>query len=121
MEKKATKDLIEEKVYLGWMMLDDSVLTNAINKGVTPNEFSYPPHQMVFSAIFQLKLENRPVDLVTVANRLKEVGDLANIGGAMGLVILTQMAELYDGLIRLNNDFDNKAEDYGYGKDNSHD
>ena len=46
-----------------------------------PSDFYQTPHSLIFKAILALKAKGAVVDLVTVANQLKETGELKKAGG----------------------------------------
>ena len=52
------------------------------------NDFYKSAHQIIFSAIETLYSKSEPVDLVTLANSLQEMGSLEKIGGAAYLARL---------------------------------
>ncbi len=79
---------VEESV-LGAMMLEPSSVDIAMEY-LTPENFYAPRHRMIFEAISKLVEEHNPVDIVTVSSKLRELGKLEEVGGA---VVLTGMSE----------------------------
>ncbi len=80
---------IEQSV-LGAMMLD----TEAFGKAVEILDekcFYRPAHQMIFLAMRGLFNDTQPIDILTVAERLKAMGKLEEAGGAYYLTELTEM------------------------------
>lgn len=70
-----------EQSVLGSMILNReaiSIVTQMLKK----EDFYRPDHQEIFDAIVQISNENQPVDVITLAAKLKERGNLESIGGA---------------------------------------
>ena len=80
-----------EKVILGSMMLEQSAV-DAVAE-YAPDGFSEPRHKMIFEAISQLVEEHAQVDIISVAQKLKQEGNLEEVGGPVYLTELTQAAE----------------------------
>lgn len=78
---------IEEAV-LGALMLEQNALTAVIDI-LRPGVFYKPAHQRIFQAIYQLFGRSEPVDLLTVTNELKNMGELEVAGGAYFVSQLT--------------------------------
>jgi replicative DNA helicase len=77
-----------EAAVLGALMLEQDALTNAID--IVKEHFFYKPeNQIIFRAISQLFHESQPVDILTVTNKLRELGKLEEIGGAYYISQLT--------------------------------
>ncbi len=55
-------------------------------------DFYKGAHQKIFKAIMSLFAKDEPADLVTVANRLNEEGELENVGGAAYLAAIADSA-----------------------------
>ncbi len=78
-----------EESVLGAMLLEPSCVDEAMEE-LTPNCFYDQHHRMIFEAMSSLVTEHIAVDLITVSNRLKAEGQLAEIGGAVTLADLSQ-------------------------------
>ena len=77
-----------EEAVLGALMLDPNALNTAID--ILHEEYFYrPEHQVIFRAIHKLFEMNQPVDSLTVADRLRQSGELEAAGGAFHLSELT--------------------------------
>ena len=80
-----------EEAILGALMLEQDALTNVID--VLKTEYFYKPeHRLIFDAIRQLYYDEHPVDILTVVNKIKELGNLEKIGGAYYISQLTNHA-----------------------------
>lgn len=79
---------VEESV-LGAMMLEPSSVDTAMEY-LSQENFYDPRHRTIFEAISRLVEEHNPVDIVTVSSKLRELGKLEEVGGA---VVLTGLSE----------------------------
>lgn len=78
-----------EEVVLGAMMIDKKGVDEVIDI-LHPDAFYGKKHQVIYEAILQLFEAGEPVDLLTVANRLRQNKKLEIAGGEFYLVQLTQ-------------------------------
>lgn len=78
-----------EEVVLGAMMIDKKGVDEVIDI-LHPDAFYSKKHQSIYEAIFELFEAGEPVDLLTVANRLRQNKKLEIAGGEFYLVQLTQ-------------------------------
>ncbi len=74
---------------LGGLMLDNEAWTE-VSERLTSDDFFRRDHRIVFRAIETLAGESQPFDVVTVAERLEQTGELADVGG---LAMLGQLVE----------------------------
>lgn len=65
---------------LGGLMLDNEAWTE-VSERLTSDDFFRRDHRIVFRAIETLAGESQPFDVVTVAERLEQTGELAEVGG----------------------------------------
>ncbi|MBR4788196.1 MAG: replicative DNA helicase [Bacteroidales bacterium] len=79
---------VEESV-LGALLLDQSSQNLALSE-LTKNCFYEPRHQMIFEAIQALSAEHSAIDIVTVSDKLRKMGNLEVVGGA---VVLSGLSE----------------------------
>jgi len=86
-----------EKKILGGMMTEKMSLIEAVNI-VSVNSFYTEPHQKIFKAIDELFNSNKPVDLMTVVEKLTKNGDIDFVGGAYYVSELTASVS-YSGAI----------------------
>lgn len=63
------------------ILIDNNALLEVIEI-LSPNDFYKIAHQKIYSSILDLFNKNEPVDLVTLANALKEQGRIEEVGGA---------------------------------------
>lgn len=83
--------IIQEAIILGAMMIEQSAADTVTE--YTPDSFYEPRHKMIFEAISQLVADNAQVDIISVAERLRQEGNLTEAGGPVFLTHLTQIAE----------------------------
>lgn len=98
-----------ERGVLGCVLLDSNkVLDFCIEKQIEPESFYIPAHQTVFETMKNMALEGRPVDLLTLSDRLRAAGKLDEVGGVIFLDQLLNSiptaahAEYYIDIVRQN-------------------
>jgi replicative DNA helicase len=77
-----------EQVVLGAMMLEKEALNDTINI-ITKDSFYDPRHQFIYGAMHDLFASTKPVDLITVTDRLQKNGELEAAGGVAYIAQLT--------------------------------
>jgi len=76
-----------EESIISAILIDNNTLLDVIET-LAPEDFYRTAHQKIYAAITDLFDKAEPIDLVTLANRLKEKGHLEMIGGASYLAKL---------------------------------
>ena len=69
-----------EKAVLGALMIDKDAYA-IVCEILYPESFYEPRNQMIYAAIRDLSIEEKPVDILTVAERLAKNGQLEEVGG----------------------------------------
>ena len=69
-----------EKVVLGALMIDKDAYA-VVCEMLYPESFYEPRNQMIYSAIRDLSMAERPVDVLTVTDQLAKNGKLEEVGG----------------------------------------
>ena len=69
-----------EKSLLGCLMLDKNAVVKVVDL-LMPEDFYRKTHQEIYTVCQQLFEKGEPIDLLSVSNRLKELGSLEEIGG----------------------------------------
>ena len=77
-----------EKAVLGAMMLEKNAVTDTIDILIRES-FYDPKHQYIFEVIKELFGSSKPVDILTVTDKLKKNGELEAAGGAAYISQLT--------------------------------
>lgn len=78
-----------EEAVLGALMLEgDSIST--VQEFLSGDAFYLETHRIIYRAIEELGMENKPIDLLTVTEKLKHKKKLKEVGGAPFLAQLTQ-------------------------------
>lgn len=94
-----------ERAVLAGLVLRPTVI-GQIAPLLTPEDFYIPTHQALYAAALALHADNKPVDLVTIAEHLRDMGMLEQGGGAACIADLAQAhvsaanAEYYATLVR---------------------
>ncbi|MFO7709793.1 MAG: replicative DNA helicase [Desulfobacterales bacterium] len=81
------QNLEAEESLLSSTLVDNTSLLEVVDI-LAPADFYRTAHQRVFAAMTDLFNRSEPVDLVTLANHLKEKGQLEQVGGAAALARL---------------------------------
>ena len=89
MGNKPPQALDVEEAVLGAMLLESECVDLAMEE-LTPSCFYDPRHKMIFEAMSSLVNEHISVDIITVSNKLKEKGQLEDVGGPVVLVNLSE-------------------------------
>jgi replicative DNA helicase len=87
-EKVPPHNLETEMAVLGSMLMDEEAVPAALEL-LEPKNFYRESHRKIFQAMTQLFHRQRPVDLVTVTEELKNLDQLESVGGAHYLASLT--------------------------------
>ncbi|MDE6680214.1 MAG: replicative DNA helicase, partial [Muribaculaceae bacterium] len=88
MGKLPPRDTDLEQAVLGALMLEKDAYMNVCDL-LTPDSFYDPAHQKIYDAIQTLGLNQRPIDMLTVTEQLRQKGTLAEVGGAVYVTELT--------------------------------
>ena len=77
-----------EKAVLGALMIDKDAYA-IVCEMLYPESFYEPRNQMVYAAIRDLSMAEKPVDMLTVTDRLSKEGHLEEVGGPAYIMELT--------------------------------
>ncbi|MDP8262816.1 MAG: replicative DNA helicase [Candidatus Ancaeobacter aquaticus] len=80
-DKLPPQNIEAEMAVLGAMLFDENTVSDIIYK-LTSVSFHKSFHQKIYAAILALYEENKPVDLITLTEKLKAQGELEKAGGA---------------------------------------
>ncbi len=87
-EKITPQNLEAEKSLLGSLILDKDAIIK-IGDQVMADDFYADKHRIIFEAVSDLFRKHEPIDLLSIANRLQEKGELEQIGGRAYLIQLS--------------------------------
>ena len=119
-----------EKSTLGSMLLDDEAIYKA-NEILDSNCFYWESHKLTFEVITELNNNNKPADLVTVNQALRDKGQLEEVGGASYITSLANAVptaanvEYYANIVKEKAEFRNliktggKIKQLGYNSEES--
>lgn len=72
-----------ERGVLGSALLDpERVIDLCVEGNLGADSFYIPSHRALFEMLVQMRSENRAIDLLTVSQRLKDLGQLDQVGGS---------------------------------------
>lgn len=77
-----------EEIVLGGLMIDPNIY-ETIKDILIPESFYKIEHQLIYTAITKLGICQKPIDILTVTGKLKEMGKLEETGG---LYYITQLS-----------------------------
>ncbi|MDE7214815.1 MAG: replicative DNA helicase, partial [Clostridia bacterium] len=83
-------NLEAEQALLGCMLIDNEILADVLD-GLNKDDFYQESHQYIISAIKMNFAERKPLDIITLADRLDGNGDLEKAGG---IAYLTELAQV---------------------------
>ena len=73
-----------EEALISAVLIDNSTLPEIVEI-LSPDDFYKYAHKKIFGSIIELYKNNVPVDLVTLSNRLRDIGEMEDAGGAVYL------------------------------------
>lgn len=79
-----------EQSLLGCLFIDNEIASDVLNV-LGENDFYIESHQRIINAIKAVYQERRPIDIVTVADKLDGNGELASVDG---ILYLTELAQI---------------------------
>ena len=90
MSKISPHNLDAEQSFLGSILVDKDAIYK-VGDTISDVDFYSRQHQLIYEAILSLFEKNEQIDILTVANKLKEKGELESCGGNTYLAELTEM------------------------------
>lgn len=86
--KLPPRDTEVEEAVLGALMLEKDAYMNVADY-LTPDSFYDPVNAKIYDAIATLGFNQRPIDMLTVTEQLRQNGTLEEVGGAVHITELT--------------------------------
>ncbi|MDE6217925.1 MAG: replicative DNA helicase, partial [Muribaculaceae bacterium] len=86
--KLPPRDIALENVVIGALMLDGDAYMN-VSDILIPESFYDPVNRKIYEAISDLGFNQQPIDMITVTNKLRQLGTLEEVGGAAHIAELT--------------------------------
>ena len=96
LEKSLPGNLDAERMILGVILLDNTVVNQAIER-LKPDDFFLSSHRRIFERMIQLVEQGRGIDPITLQEELRRGGELETVGG------IAYIASLFDGVPRFSN------------------
>ncbi|MFZ2804282.1 MAG: replicative DNA helicase [Patescibacteria group bacterium] len=88
LEKLTPQNLEAEQSLLGALLLDKDAIIK-VGDQVVADDFYAEKHRRIFEAIVDLFRKHEPIDILSLSNKLHEMGDLERIGGRAYLIQLS--------------------------------
>lgn len=82
-------NLDAEQAILGCLLLDNAIIPDVLEK-LSEEDFYVESHQFILAAMKQLYYEHKPLDMVTLADKLDSESNLEKAGGIEYLTDLTE-------------------------------
>lgn len=79
-------DLLAEKSLIGCLLVDGQSVDDISDLKLKREDFYHPQYGIIFEAISDLGLSNRPIDFVTVCSKLSEMGKIDECGGQKAIL-----------------------------------
>jgi replicative DNA helicase len=79
-------DLLAEKSLIGCLLVDGQSIDDVSDLKLKREDFYHPQYGIIFEAISDLGLSNRPIDFVTVCSKLSEMGKIDECGGQKAIL-----------------------------------
>jgi replicative DNA helicase len=78
-----------EEVVLGALLIESKSYT-LIEDILIPDDFYDPIHQTIYRSIINLSAKRKPIDILTVAEELRSMGEIESVGGPVYISKLTE-------------------------------
>ena len=96
LEKSLPGNVEAERMILGVILLDNSVINQAIER-LKPDDFFLSSHRLIFDKMVRLVEQGRGIDPITLQEELRRSGELDAVGG------VAYITSLFDGVPRFSN------------------
>ena len=83
-------NLDAEQALLGCMLIDNEILADVLER-IDKNDFYQESHQYILAAMKMVYADRKPVDIVTLCDRLDSDGNLEKAGG---LSYVSELAQI---------------------------
>src|SRR3989338_10900524 len=80
-DKLPPQNLGAERSVLGAILIDKDSIEKVVDI-LRPEDFYSRQNQLIYGAMVNLLEKNEPIDILTVTNKLEEIGELESSGGA---------------------------------------
>jgi len=87
-DKLPPQSLDAEKSVLGAILIDKDAI-HKVSDFLAPEDFYTQSHQIIYATVLNLHEKHEPIDLLSLSNRLTEMGHLNETGGISYLTSLT--------------------------------
>ena len=87
-DKLPPQNIDAEKSVLGSILIDQDSINKVVDF-LNPEDFYHPSHQIIYATAVNLFEKREPIDLLSLSNRLEEMGQLNETGGVSYLTSLT--------------------------------
>ena len=88
--KTPPHNLESEQCVIGSIIVEEQTLV-PVAEILDREDFYIDAHKVIYESMLELNNERKPIDMVTVSNRLKEKGYLDQVGGVTYLTSITNM------------------------------
>ncbi|PIR47786.1 replicative DNA helicase [Candidatus Uhrbacteria bacterium CG10_big_fil_rev_8_21_14_0_10_50_16] len=97
-----------EQSFLGALLIDPEAIIKVADH-VDPEQFYFEKHRKIYGGMIDLYAKHEPIDLLSLGNRLDEMGSLANLGGRSYLAELTNIVPTASNVVHYGDIIQKKA------------
>ncbi|MFA4834011.1 MAG: replicative DNA helicase [Patescibacteria group bacterium] len=108
MEKMPPQNIEAEQSLLSCLLIDKDAIIKVADI-IAENDFYKDAHRIIFSTIKELYNHHEPIDILSLANRLDEKKQLADIGGRTYLANLSSFSATSSNIVHYANIIQRKA------------
>lgn len=88
--KEMPHDYLAEKSFISSLLIDGNSFDEISDLNILKEDFYDPKFGMVYEAVKELALENKPIDYITVCSKLTDLGFLETVGGNAAVLEISE-------------------------------
>jgi len=108
LNKIPPQNIEAEQSVLGCLLIDKEAITKMADI-LRPDDFYKDAHQMILESMFELYEKRQPIDLLSLANRLREKNQLETVGGQSYIASLANVVPTASNVVAYSQIVQKKA------------
>ncbi|MBP9674279.1 MAG: replicative DNA helicase [Bacteriovoracaceae bacterium] len=88
--KELPHDILAERSLVGCLLVDGQSFDSISELNLFKEDFFHPQYGIIFHAIRELIIENKPIDYITVCSKLSDTGKIDQVGGESSVLTLIE-------------------------------